>query len=305
MSIDDLKFKTSIMRHGVDRTNKFRVTIPLPNQLQALIREQEELNGVLPSWLQEAINLGSIALGGNSNNDRSIQFTCMGTALTGTQLATEDSKVNGHTLRFATGKERGVTNFNFLVSNDFYEKTIFDKWQNFIVDEKTRKVSYFDDYVCDIVIEALDFNSNVSYTLKMVDSYPVTVDTYELNKRSTNQHGVLSVGIQSLYVTNDVIPDTTSGLPGNVGGLIDGLTSGNFEQAAYSARMLLIQAKNGEFTGEAAALYGKINDIVQQSIGFSVTEVEKMKGGLNTMVELSTVVTDLEKVSLLSILDGF
>lgn len=305
MSIDDLKFKTSIMRHGVDRTNKFRVTIPLPNQLQALIREQEELNGVLPSWLQEAINLGSIALGGNSNNDRSIQFTCMGTALTGTQLATEDSKVNGHTLRFATGKERGVTNFNFLVSNDFYEKTIFDKWQNFIVDEKTRKVSYFDDYVCDIVIEALDFNSNVSYTLKMVDSYPVTVDTYELNKRSTNQHGVLSVGIQSLYVTNDVIPDTTSGLPGNVGGLIDGLTSGNLEQAAYSARMLLIQAKNGEFTGEAAALYSKINDIVQQSIGFSVTEVEKMKGGLNTMVELSTVVTDLEKDSLLSILDGF
>lgn len=307
MSIDDLKFKTSIMRHGIERTNRFRVTIPLPNQLNAVIEQHQEQNGgLLPDWLQETINLGSIVLGGVSNNDRSIQFTCLGTALSGTQMAMEESKINGHTMKFSTGIERESTMFNFLVSNDFYEKKIFDKWMNFIVDEKTRKVSYFDDYTVDITVEALNANGQVVYTLNMIDSHPTTVDTYRLNKQSLDSYGMLSVNFQPLYITNDELPkDKSHTLPGNLGGLLDGLTSGNLEQAAYSARMLVIQAKNGEFTGEAAAIYSKINEISRQSIGFSITEVEKMKGGLNTMVELSSNITDLEKISLSSILDGF
>ncbi len=303
MSLEDLKVRSIIKKYGLDTTARFRVTIPLPDAVNEFIEQQQEQNGgLLPEWAQSALRIGSIALGGGSYNDRGLQFMCVGAPLPATQLATEESPVNGHTLHVATGVERDLVTFRFLVSSDFYEKTLFDKWLNFTVDEITRKAAYYDSYVTDITIEGLDKQDSSVYTLNMIDTYPVQVDTYEFDRQASDQYGILSVSFRTEYVTDEELPrDESSGLPGNIGGLVDGLTSGNLEQAAYSARQLAIQAKNGQFTGEAAALYGKINEIVDQSVGFSATEVDKMIGNLGNMVNLSSI-SDTDKGSLLDML---
>lgn len=305
MSLDDLKFKTNLYKHGMNRVSRWRVSIPLPQSVQTFIQEQEDANGgLLPDWAKSALRIGSIALGGGASSERNIQFFCTATSLPGTQVAIEDTKINGHTFNYATGIERANVQFNFMVSQDLYEKEVFDKWLNFMIDEKTRKVSYFDDYVVDIRLEALNDRDEVVYTLNMIDAFPATVDALVLDKSVRDSPGFLTVLFKIKYVNNDSLPDDSSGLPGNLGGLVDGLTSGNLEQAAYSARMLAIQAKRGQFTGEAAALYGKINDLTEQSIGFSAVEVDKMAGGLSTMVNNSSGTSDQDKSLLNSILTG-
>lgn len=299
-----LRFKSNLGKYGVARPNSFRVTIPLPDAVNSFIEEQERNNGgLLPEWAESALRIGSIALGGGAYGQRGLQFNCLAAPLAPTQLATEESKINGHTLHYVTGIERDTVTFNFLLSGDYYEKKIFDKWLNFTVNEQTRKVAYYDDYVTDISIEPTDKQGGVVYNLNMIDAYPVSVDLVELDRTTEDSYAILSVSFQLKYITDDALPKDGSGLPGNIGGLIDGLASGDLEQAAYSARMLAIQAQRGEFTGEAAALYGKINQIVDQSVGFSATQVDKMMGNLGSMVNLSSA-SKTEKGSLLKML-GF
>ena len=300
MSLEDVKFKSNLYRYGLNRVNRFRVFIPLPEAVESFIRGAEESNGgILPEWAQQAIRIGSIALGGETYGERGLHFSCQTTELPGTQMALEDTRINGHTFHYTTGIERDTLNFNFMVSADLYEKVIFDKWLNLMVDEKTRRVAYFDDYVVDITIQALDIQDNVVYTLNMVDAFPVTVDALEMDRTSRDEYGQLSVSFQLKYTTNEELPtDETLGIPGNIGGLIDALTSGDLEQAAYSARMLLIQAQRGQFTGEAASLYEKINSVVEQTVGFSAVDLNKTFGGLSNMVNLSTGTSADEKSAL-------
>lgn len=306
MSLEDLRTRTILNEHGLDPTSRFRVTIPLPDALNAFIQEQEERNGgSLPPWAQDALRVGSILLGGGAYGERGLQFMCVGAPLPGTQVALEEFQVNGHTLNFATGIERDVATFTFMVSGDFYEKDLFDKWMNFIVDERTRKASYYDEYTTDIRIQALNTRDETVYTLNMIDAFPVTVDTYELDRGARDTFQLLSVSFHLKYLTNNELPEDESfGFPGNVGGLLDGLANGNLEQAAYSARMLAVQAQRGNFTGEAAALYGRINDIVEQSIGFSAVESDKMLGNLSNMVNQATGISEGDRTLLNQIL-GF
>lgn len=307
MSLEDLRFKTNLFSNNVARPNKFRVFIPLPETVSAFIDEQQANNGgVLPEWAQKALRIGSIALGGGAYSERGLQFTCLMAPLPATQILIEESKINGHVMHYATGITRDSINFSFLLSGDFYEKTIFDKWVNFMVDEKSRKVAYYDDYVVDITIEALDIFDNVVYTLNMIDSHPITVDLVQLDKSQTDQYAMMNVSFYMKYITNDELAkETESPFTGNIGGLIEGLSSGDLEQAAYSARMLLIQAMNGDFTGEAAAAYSKIYELIKESAGVSLPDLNKMMGGLSTMVNKSIGISQSDKNKLNSILEKF
>lgn len=305
MSLDNLEFKTNLYKHGLNRVSRWRVTIPLPQSVDAFLRDVEDANGgLLPEWAQTALKIGSIALGGGAQGDRHIQFMCSSTSIPGTTIAVEESKINGHTFHYATGIERGDVEFNFLLSQDLYEKEVFDKWINFMVDEKTRKVSYFDDYVVDIKLEALNDYDEVVYTLNMIDSFPSTVDSIILDKSAQDSNSLLTVMFKTKYATNDNVPEDKSLLSGNLGGLVEGLTSGNLEQVAYAARMLAIQAQRGQFTGEAAALYGRISGLVEQTVGFTPREVDKMLGNLGNMVNGSSGISEGERSLLNSILTG-
>lgn len=300
------KAKANFIRYGVHRANRFMVTIPLPKEVAAFVDSQESSNGgILPKWAQDAVNFGVVALGMNSKGDRSLQFMCRATEMPGTQFSTEETDHNGHTFKYVTGIERESLNFTFQLSGDFNEKHIMDKWKSITVNEESRIVGYIEDYTSDIEITALDASDNPIYRVGVLDAYPATISSISLNKLSTDQASALETSWNFNRLSPMSITDTNETfLPGSLGGIVEGIKNGDLEQAAYSARMLALQAKNGNFTGEAAALYGRINSIVSGTIGFSGTDINTAIGKLTSMVSGSSNITDSDRGALKSLLDS-
>ena len=296
------KTKSLFLRHGVQRANRFKVTIPLPKKMSGEVANAS--SGSFLDKVKEVAGYAAIVLGVNSKGERSLQFTCRATEFPGVQFATESTEINGHTFKYATNIERDVLSFAFQLTGDLFEKKILDEWKGLIVDETTRKVGYPEDYVVDIQIDSLDQQDQVTYSVTVVDAYPVTIGAIQLNKLSTDTAASIETSWQFVRLKPTSTEDSGSSIPGSVGGIIEGLKNGDLEAAAYAARMLAIQAASGDFSGEAGALYGRINDVMRDSVGFSTNDIERATGNLSTMVNKATSVGSNEKSALTNLLKG-
>lgn len=314
------KVRSHFIRNGVQRANRFQVTIPLPKKLNQILSggdsdedsSEDGILGKVKSFVNKNskyINAAGIALGLNSNGERSIQFVCRATEVPGVQIKTESHEYNGHVFKMATGVDRDQVGFVFQLSEDMWEKSIMDKWRSLVVNETTRLAGYWDDYTVDIQIDVLDTNDEVVFSTWLVDAYPTTISSISMNKMATDMANTLDtswafVRVSPVAPKEDPKPgDYSSGIPGSIGGIVDGIANGDLESAAYSARQIITEIESGNFTGEAAAIMDKINGVVRDTTGVSVTEMEKVGKNLKKMVSSATSITSDVKDSLHGVVD--
>lgn len=303
MSILAEKIRSNFIRYGVQRVNRFRVTIPLPQKVNQLF-DETETEGFLPTEIKKAIQIGSILGGLNGQGDRSIQFMCRSTEIPGHQTSTMRGEWQGHSFKIATGLENSSINFSFQLSGDANEKKIFDSWKKLIVDEETRLVGYPDDYAVDIQVEMLDLRDNPVYEIWLVDAWPQTVQNINLNRLASDMANSLETSFTYTRLS-DYKPtkqNSVSGIPGSLGEVIDGIANGDLEAAAYAARRLITQAQSGDFSGEAGAVFAKIDEIVRNTTGISASEMGKVQMNLETMVNQATGVGSSDKNRLLDLI---
>lgn len=302
MSILAEKIRSNFIRYGVQRVNRFRVTIPLPQKINQLFDDTES-EGFFPTELKKAIQLGSILGGINGQGDRSIQFMCRSTEVPGYQTSTMRGEWQGHSFKIATGLESSSIMFSFQLSGDANEKKIFDSWKKLIVDEETRLVGYPDDYGVDIQVEMLDLQDNPIYEIWLVDAWPQTVQNISLNRLASDMANSLEASFTYTRLS-DYKPtkqNSVSGVPGSLGEIIDGIANGDLEAAAYAARRLIVQAQSGDFSGEAGAIFAKIDEIVRNTTGVSATEMGKVQMNLESMVSKATGIGSSDKNRLLDL----
>lgn len=304
MSILAERIRSNFIRYGVQRVNRFRVTLPLPQKVNQLFDDTASDQGLLPVELKKAIQIGSILGGVNSQGDRSIQFMCRSAEVPGFQTSSIRGEWQGHSFKIATGLEQSSINFSFQLSGDANEKKIFDSWKKLIVDEETRLVGYPDDYSVDIQIEMLDLRDNPVYEIWLVDAWPQTVQSIGLNRLASDMANSLETSFTYTRLS-DYKPtkqNSVSGIPGSLGEVIDGIANGDLEAAAYAARKLIVQAQSGDFSGEAGAVFAKIDEIVRNTTGISATEMGKVQANLETMVSKATGVGAQDKNRLLDLI---
>lgn len=302
MSVLAERIRSNFIRYGVQRVNRFRVTIPLPQKVNQLFDETES-EGFLPTEIKKAIQIGSILGGLNGQGDRSIQFMCRSTEVPGFQTSTMRGEWQGHSFKIATGFENSSINFSFQLSGDANEKKIFDSWKKLIVDEETRLVGYPDDYAVDIQIEMLDLKDNPVYEIWLVDAWPQTVQNVGLNRLASDMANGLETSFTYTRLS-DYKPtkqNSVSGIPGSLGEIIDGIANGDLEAAAYAARRLIVQAQSGDFSGEAGAIFAKIDEIVRNTTGISASEMGKVQMNLETMVHQATGIGSSDRNRLLDL----
>jgi len=300
------KTRSLFIQHGVSRANRFQVTIPLPKLVESALKGAEGGSGILPDWLSKTINIAGILAGNPGHSTRAIQFMCRSTEVPGFQFETTTAKMMGHTTTVANMLDREQISFGFQLSMDAFERKVFDEWKNVVVDEKASTAGYYDDYSVDIQIDMLDLQDQVVYTCYLLGAFPVTVAPVGLNKMSSDMANGFDTVWNYTRVSSEKESSKTSssGLPGSIGGIVDGIMNGDLESAAYSARQLITEAQSGNFTGEALAMVGKINEVVKETTGFSATEMSKTVKGLKKMVNTSTKVESGAKSSIHKMLDG-
>jgi hypothetical protein len=177
MSIERLKSLIS-KKGGLARANRFNVMFTPPSGTLLNLN----LQGAISSAISGNFNAKNFI-----NDPRDISMLCDSVVIPGKQISTFEHQTVHQTVKIPYGYVQDDVELGFLLTNDYYMKTIFDKWINSIVDLEKYCVAYKDDITCDVVIQQLDEQDVPIYGVKLEGAYPVSMSEVALSNESTNQ----------------------------------------------------------------------------------------------------------------------
>ena len=310
MAEDYRNFLTQMLQRGISRKNRFRVTIPLPpgvfdsnatlaNDGQAYTSESS-----FGDLFKQTARVVNAFFGGTNQTARSLQMMCMVAALPGMALDTTAMNNNGNHIKMPNNKSNIDLELSFLLANDYYEKSVIDKWKSLIIDPVTSKMGYYEDFVTDICIEQLDTEDQVVHRVYVVEAHPINFASIDLDKGAADQFNQYNVSFSYNKVLSETEYETRSlssdFLPL---GIIDSLASGDWETAASKAGQLYKKVKEGNYTGEALLAYKQIDNLVNNLAGISLSDFERISVGIRRDIMGNDNLTASEKSSLLGQLE--
>jgi len=173
-SIENLKSEV-VRRSGLANPNRFRAMISVPGY----VRE------------------------GGKFDMRSLDILCESISFPGKQIESLDYSMYRNPLKIPTGFINDDVTITFRLTEDFYAKTIFEKWQAGIIDQFTYTSRYLEEYVTDIKLEHQDKQDKVKYGITLRDAYPITLGA--VAKSQTTTDSILTLDVT--FAFRDVIID--------------------------------------------------------------------------------------------------
>ena len=82
---------------------------------------------------------------------------------------------------------------NFYLDRSMEVKRFFDRWIDGVIDRNTNLAYYYSNYISKIEIAQLDEQDKVSYAVRLIDAYPISVNPVQLDQGS--------MGVSRLNVT--------------------------------------------------------------------------------------------------------
>tara|TARA_R110000744_G_scaffold5418_11_gene19116 strand:- start:1280 stop:1828 length:549 start_codon:yes stop_codon:yes gene_type:complete len=165
-TIDVLKAKIGDSNKGIMRSNRFRI----------------EISG-----------------GGGASISSTVSLYCDSVNLPGRQIATTEHFVGMKAYKKPYGYINDDVTMTFLMTNDFTQWDYFKLWSNQIVSPynalgNQHEVSYKEDYTREVSIYTMDINNKDTKCVKLLNAFPVTVNSVELamaNENATTQLTVM------------------------------------------------------------------------------------------------------------------
>lgn len=151
-------FKASFSKE-LARPSKFDVNIPIP--------------------------LGMIPYRSTS---RMLTMRCENAELPGRTIATTSMKIYGVEEKFPYMSSYNDLSLTFIVSDDMKEKLFFDAWLNWINPNISYNLKYKQEYSVALRINQYDVQNKVSYSVDLVDAYPIAVNGLDLNWSADGYH---------------------------------------------------------------------------------------------------------------------
>lgn len=183
-TVDNLK--ASIGKHGgISQPNRFAVSFTPPTGSLLNL----DVQGLLTSALT-----GNFSVNDLFNDPRDINILCENVQLPGRVFTTIEYDAYSRTPRKIPVRavDEDVT-MSFLLTNDYYMKKMFDKWLELVVPIDTHLLRYPSEYQTDIIIQQLDKNNVPVYGIKLINAYPLSVNSVELNNETTDAKHSLNV----------------------------------------------------------------------------------------------------------------
>lgn len=161
------KFRSTILRDSLARTNRFEVIITPPSKLRG-----------------SAIAVSQLA----SLYVEQVSFPML-------NIASKGFKIFGPTYQRPFTSEYGGEGISitFHVDRDMRIKKYFDDWMHTIVDPEDFTVGYPADYTTNINIRQLNEQDNVTYEIDLLEAFPRNMNLMELNNASSNQTHRLNI----------------------------------------------------------------------------------------------------------------
>lgn len=182
MSIDNLKAMIG-KRGGVAQQNRFQVIFTPPTQSLLNLNETTAVGALR----------GETTAGSLIADPRDISLLCESASLPGRQITSIDYTSNKITTKIPYSILNEDVTLNFILTNDYYMKTMMDDWQSAVYDSDIYRVGYKKDFITDVIIQQLDKDNKPVYGVKLEDAFPVTVSSIVLDNTAENTAQKLSV----------------------------------------------------------------------------------------------------------------
>jgi len=222
-TVDNLK-ATIAKKGGLAPANRFNIFFT-PPRLATLINDPstETLVGALGAGAEGAI-AGALSGGSVRNlipDPRDISLLCESVSLPGRSISTLDYQGSAQSLKIPYTYIDSDVEMVFLLTNDYYMKTMFDDWLSSIFDTELYRAGYKKDYSTDIVIQQLNQKNIPVYGVKLENAYPININSIALDNTSENAVQKVSVTFAyDRYIPEGPISSTGSAISAATGGLI-------------------------------------------------------------------------------------
>jgi len=152
------EFKSSF-RTDLARPNRFDVNVPIPI-------------GLLPYR-----EIG-----------RTLRMRCENAELPGRSISTTSMKIYGVEEKFPYQTVYNDISLTFIVGDDMAEKKFFDAWLNWINPTINYNLKYKADYAIPLTVNQYDVKNELSYSVTMLDTFPIAVNQLDLDWSSDGHH---------------------------------------------------------------------------------------------------------------------
>jgi len=201
-SIDNLKSLIS-KKGGIAPSNRFNVIFTPPSQ--------SILNLDIGSIIGSVIS-GNFSPQNLVNDPRDISILCQSVSLPGRNISTFEHQDYKQANKFPyTFIDDDIT-IEFLLTNDYYMRKMFDNWMSNIFSADSYIVGFKENYAVDVIIQQLDQKNVPVYGVKLEKAFPITMDAIELNQESQTLMKMSVTFAYDKYVPEGPLSSTLSAI---------------------------------------------------------------------------------------------
>lgn len=203
-------------KEGLAKPSRFKVILPIPTYINNFIGQSifEKILNLPNSIVADVTDIFSStpqdeqSRTSNASLSRYLSLQCETAELPGRVLNTADVKVYGPTFKVPYQTQYSDIGLNFICTNDFYERKLFDRWLEAIMPSDTNNLRFprgeTTRYLTNIKIVQYDDFIKQIYAVELIDAFPIAVSAQPLNWSEDNFH---RVSVQFAYQRYNVIYD--------------------------------------------------------------------------------------------------
>lgn len=238
-------------KDGLAKPNRFQVILPIPQYINQFIEMsllEQLLN--LPNSIFTDVTAraqGTNNRNANSTISRYLGLQCESAELPGKTLQSADVSIYGPTYKVPYLAAYGETTLNFLCTNEFYERKLFDRWLEAIIPNDTNNARFpkgsggapYEGYMTNIKIVQYDDFIKQIYAVELIDAFPIGIASQPLNWTEDNFH---RLSVQFSYLKYKTIYDGAYDLGAAATALFGGAIAGVPINTALGAQVDQMQA---------------------------------------------------------------
>jgi hypothetical protein len=204
-------------KEGLAKTSRFQVILPIPPYINSFIGQNifEKLLNLPNAIVADVTDIftrtpqDEQTATSNASLSRYLALQCESAELPGKSLITADAKIYGPGFKVPYQTQYQEITLNFICTNDFYERKLFDRWLEAIMPTDTNNLRFAKGqktrYLTNIKVMQYDDFIKQIYAVELIDAFPISIASQPLNWSDDGFH---RVSIQFAYQKFNTIYDS-------------------------------------------------------------------------------------------------
>lgn len=190
---------------------------------------------------------------------RKLNLRCEGTELPGRAISTVGMKIYGPEEKYPYQTTFQDITLTFIVGDDMEEKLFFDAWLDWINPSLTYNFKFKGDYAVPVRINQYDVQNKVSYSVDLLDAFPVGINSMNLDSSADGYHKIVVTFAFTSWKNNSIEALGMQLLEAGIGSVIDqmGGLGGNSSTAGIGIGVQALTGKEFGFKGITNTKFGQ------------------------------------------------